>query len=418
MKVHNMILSTVFALLLLGPAVLLTSQEVFGAELPIWLSSEEASYLTGDFTEGNSEDAVLEAATLRGFKNKEFQNALEEELNDHIPLKASALIGDATLQRAVIEASNALFGWKCYPALFGADYVIWPEGGSILSVSHTVSEANTQATEKLVESINAAAAQHPEVRFVFQEIVDTYASDMNPSHELVTDAYDMEWIRENVEERLSSDVLFILDEIASEDELRSQWFSTEHHWTFERALESYNSLAESLGLKLAHESADVEVFPEWSGANARGGLFFDYHDSLMDSGRAFDNLATVQHGQTISRGVKELDPSEYGLHETSFKYNAYHTYYGGLIDEVVYQNAGENNGKTCLFIEQSYGVPIERYIADNYACTIVTDPLNCNTTKTIDDYIQEFGVDEVIVQLGPAFIWRMADNSPALLGMD
>lgn len=409
--IRNTVISCLVMLLFSVPLVTFCLRELTDIDLSHWLSTEEVAFITGDRTQIDLKEHV----GFRKFENKDFQSALEASLNNSIPMKAVALIGNATMQRAAIELSNVLFGWECYPAKYGTEMVVWPSQESVLPSVMRVTEENTNAMKAFIDNVNEVADKYPDVRFVFQGLVDTYSTAMNPSYELITGSYDAAWIEDVIGNNLDNRVTYLLEDIETEDQLGDGWFSTEHHWEINESLEAYNALAGVLDLKPSVDEDLYEVIPQWTGSSARTGLFFEYTDSLFDTTRRFDNLSAQVDGYDAERGLREqilegaTPPQDYAM-----KYNAYHMYYGMPKAEVIWKNEGENNGKNCLFVEQSYGVPIERYIADNYRLTVATDPLNQHVTKTIEDFIVEFEIDDVIIQLGPAYIWRMQANSPVL----
>lgn len=114
MIVRNVIFSIIVCIVIASPAALYFVQNVAGARLPDWVSSENAKYLSG----GMGEAHVKASLNLRGFKSGKFQSALETEIGNHIPLKATVLLGNAALQRTLIVASNGLFNWGLLSHLF------------------------------------------------------------------------------------------------------------------------------------------------------------------------------------------------------------------------------------------------------------------------------------------------------------
>lgn len=60
----------------------------------------------------------------------------------------------------------------------------------------------------------------------------------------------------------------------------------------------------------------------------------------------------------------------------------------------------------------SYSIPLEPYIARNYKTTVVISPINTSVEKTLDEYIDEYSVDEVVIQTGYADIYFGKDRSP------
>ena len=70
-----------------------------GITLPSWFTMDEAAYLSG----GTAKADVRGNLSLSGFGSKALQEAVETAAGNHIPMKGSALIADATLQRSGIS---------------------------------------------------------------------------------------------------------------------------------------------------------------------------------------------------------------------------------------------------------------------------------------------------------------------------
>lgn len=111
MRPRNILFASVLCMLLCGPA-LIGLAPWSGVALPSWLTADDAAYLSGGIVEADP----AAYASLEGFSSGEFQIAAEDAVGNCIPMKAMALLANAALQRSAIEASNALFGWECYPA--------------------------------------------------------------------------------------------------------------------------------------------------------------------------------------------------------------------------------------------------------------------------------------------------------------
>ena len=109
--------TAVLCLMLAGPMVLFAVERI-GVELPGWLTSEDATYLSG----GVQKTDFSNVTGLRSLLKSVHQNA-EKEIGNYIPMKATALLANAAWQRGAIALSNGLWGWECYPTSFGADHL-------------------------------------------------------------------------------------------------------------------------------------------------------------------------------------------------------------------------------------------------------------------------------------------------------
>lgn len=398
-----------------GPIVLLATNYIDKSAIPPILTNEKAVYLEG----AGPTTRVKDVANLDGFLSKDFQTIIDEKVGSFVPFKADAILCNAALQRSAIATSNLLFNWDCYPTFFSSDYIAVPSAGILLHKAAVRSESMDRATISFVEAVNHAQKDNPDVRFVYQSIDDTYSSAANPSQPLTSDALSEEW-SEDVLSKLDADIKVTRESIKDADELRTQWYSSEHHWTIDRAIRAYNNVAPLLGLSTYDCLPLREVSHCWQGSSSRNGLCMDYPSTLWDTDADFSSLQVSIDGSSFSdlskrgsRGatIKEADAGEGDLYAF---YNYYHWYYGTPKREIIYRNDAENNGKTLLFVQQSYGVPLEPYFALNYATTICIDPSNRSARMTLNEYIDEYDVDDVVIQLGPIAYTNIAKNSSNL----
>lgn len=89
----------------LGLGALFVVQRTGILDIPSWLNSQDASSFSG----GQVEAGMMDNLSLGGFQNKALQDAFEHGVEECIPMKASALLGNAAVQRAAIAASDVLF---------------------------------------------------------------------------------------------------------------------------------------------------------------------------------------------------------------------------------------------------------------------------------------------------------------------
>lgn len=331
-------------------------------------------------------------------------------------MKMQALLGNAALQRSAIRTSNLLFSFPCYHSFYGSHLVVVPEKGLVLPQGVSKRDVSPKVADRFIDAINDASAAYPDVNFVYQVMDDTYSTSANPSVSLLSDPRDESWTEENVIAKISPDIKILHNTIADADELSEKWFTTEHHWTIDRALEAYNEIALTLDLDIAQESANKEVSSAWYGASARRGLCLESPSTFSDLTTDFSHLEVFVDGEPAERGVRNSYLNgDLDLAESRYSYfNLYHYYYGTTLSEVVYKNTGSNNGRVLLFIEQSYGVPLEPYLATNYATTVCIDPANKPIKMPIKQYIEEYNVDDVVIQLGPVSYNHINETSPHL----
>ena len=405
-KGFDTVIACVFALVIAGPACLVATEEA-GLQLPSWLTSEDAKYLSGGITESNVEESL----SLKGFAEKRLQTALESELGNTIPAKATAMLFAAAIERDFISVANAPFAWKAVPTKFNSSYVKMPEYGVVVPLAWTKTQANYKSIKKWCKNLRKAAEQHPDVTFVYDLVVDMYTSESNLSHFYTSDHIDEEESVEIISDAIEPSISLIDERIDSPEELATRWNKTEHHWKLERALEAYNAIGKLLGWKHVDYENDILVQDVWYGTSARGGLDLSISDEWRDLPTDFGNLGITIDGKPSSRGLRESYLAGQSIDPLTANTDFYWKYYGGNKPEIIYENPSCTNGKTCLFVETSYSIAIERYVADNYRRTVCIAPINCEVNKSLESYINEYGVDDVVIQTGFAGICFGEDKS-------
>lgn len=156
MKVRNALLSGTLFLLLCGPA-LMGLAAWGGVALPSWLTADDAAYLSGGIVEADP----AAHASLEGFGSGEFQIAAEDAVGNCIPMKATALLANAALQRSAIEASNVLFGWECYPAFYGSSIAEMPSQHRLLEIAEKATDDTLASARRIREGLDALSLRHP-----------------------------------------------------------------------------------------------------------------------------------------------------------------------------------------------------------------------------------------------------------------
>ena len=350
--------------------------------------------------------------TVHGLADKSFQQKSEQYVADVVPVREEALLLNALLQRRVIEFANLPFNWEAYPTFYSSGYIVVPEHSALLRTTLQPTSRDEDAVKKWVNNINATKEEFPNVRFVYDLMNDPFTTEFNPSWSLVSNHYTNDWIEKHIASPLNKDIILIWDPIESERELYEDWYLTEQHWKLPRALDSYNRIGKELDWQRFAYTDDQMIEDSWYGAYARSGLDLAYSDSLYDMPVDFSSLICKVNGKTADRGARAavLDGRPPAYSEPVFNY--YHKYYGNPAGEVVYENSSNPNGKKCLFVEQSYGVLIEPYVACNYSVTVCVDPLNAKAEKSIADYIRQYDIDEVVFQFAFGRIEKGVANSP------
>ncbi|WP_165056816.1 hypothetical protein [Adlercreutzia sp. ZJ305] len=355
--------------------------------------------------------------SVEGLLSGDLQEALSQKVGDMFPLRDAGLLAYGGLQRGVIGLANLACGYPVTPAYYGAAYAVDWGREAVVPIAAKVDEANLEGMRAMAAAVSAAQESHPHVRFVYDQLWDMYSSDKNPTYALQTGTYSKEVFDENLGGLLDGRVSVVWDPIASEEELDEEWLRTEHHWTLERALASYSRIGEVLGWEEVPYEGAVRVSDRWHGANARRALFLGFSDELWDLPTDFSGLTVrTAGGEEVLRGARGQlaageEPASWGG-----PYDGYDSWYGPA-DELVYENGAARNGRTCLVVGLSYEKPIDPYIARNYETTVCLDVVNVGKGKPLSDYIDEYRVDDVVIQLGLTSYESVMERSAGFLGL-
>lgn len=408
-KTTNIIIIAVFALSLFS-VVGTKALDKMGVAFPEWaeIGVDKSSLEGRAYT-------VMPEPSVESISSGAFQKQFEKWIADRIPVRDGASLATAAIQRQFIAAANFAFGFSTYPTYFGSEMSVMPAEQLIIPTASSPNSSNAKAAEEFSELLNELAIKHPETHFVLDAIESPYNSKYNPTYWYKSNHYDYEWVAEHVLSKVdSSNVDVIFDPITSFEELRSIWFTTEHHWTLARALRSYNLIAEKLNLKHFEYENEIRVVSTWYGACCRYGRDLDYSSDFFDMPTDFSSIEWITlDGRAVPYGKRDSFLSQKEQFATEPVFNVYDDYYGTL--GVTGFNNDENNGRTCLVICVSYARALKGYIASNYNRTDFLDPVNSRIDKPLSVLLDE-EYDDVIIQLATGSYSGIKNSSPKFLG--
>lgn len=412
MKARNVIFAALICLMLCGPAALYLSERA-GIAVPQWLTTEDANYLSG--SEGSAN--VRETATLEGFRTKAFQNAVETEVSAHVPAKAHALMATAAWQRDAIRASNALFGWECYPTFYSSEIVDIPSEKRLAEIAKKADEEITACAQRVAGALDALGLEFPNVRFFVYLGPDTLNVSGAPTEDLVSNLLTYEGVQALFEEQ--GGAFQMIDGDMGYTDFKKQWFSTDHHWNNAGAYDAYGRIATALGFGdelLQIEDEHVFEEPVFYGALARRGLITDYSDCIADYAfKNFPNLTVRINGSEAE--MEDLLHSEIYAEEAwdANRYaNRYAEYYHGDKGLIEFSNPEVGSSEELLIVTDSYSNSMERLLAAHYRTTYALDPRHASTT--VAQFLEEHeGVSDVVIIMREAnLLYETTEKALAL----
>jgi len=323
------------------------------------------------------------------------------------------MLANAKLERCFIAFANVPFRYRAYPTYYSSNTSVIPEDGLIVPTVPRTKQNNTDAADELVQLVIKEAEKYPDTRFVFIEMDD---SEYNPTYDLVSETYDEEWANVHIISPLANTrVIAYYDPIASYEEYKTMWFSTERHWNLERALQTYNWIADQLDLKHVEYENPILIADEWYGSRCRLGLCFDYSSEFYDMPIDFSYIEWLDaSGKAVTNRIREqvLSGSFSYIGHPQPVYAVYDNYYGAITTEAI--NTRADNDRTCLVVSASYAKAMKNFIADNYSRTVFVGPNNDAVERSFDEYLSE-GFDDVIILLENKSYSGITSKSPHFL---
>ena len=413
-NIRDVIFAAAFAMILLSLvvscALAAVWPEMFGKPLNSDLENRRFTQL----------ESVLESS----FHDGSAQDAFERFAADNIPLRAELMYTNARLQRLCIKYGAAVFGYHVYPTFFGSRFNEEIDDGYLVRSMALVPANEKPAREAWIKTLNDAVRRHPDVRFSVTALTHTRQSELNPTYNLVSGAtIDSAWLQANVVDLFDPRLNAVLDPVNKTGKIDDWCFNTDLHWKMGRALDTYNRIANELGWKHWEYENPIRVIDTWYGTDARSGLDQRWASTLWDLDVPFDNLeyhklskGKVQDKESSDPGrrLKTLRSAKKKMKQKNI-YEGYGKYHGAFNGLII--NRDMPDGKNCLLIGDSFSHCLKRYIADNYGRTYCILPGNNKIGYSLEELIQNYDIDDVVVLTEACKYTYFDDYSPKFIGL-
>lgn len=381
-RVRSFVLSIVLCLFLCGPLILFGIEKL-GVSLPDWVTSEGAAYLSG----GMQTTSFSDVHDIRSLLKCVHADA-EDEIGNHVPMKATALLANAHWQRGAISLSNMLWQWPCYPTSFGADHLYIPAQDAVCKWPRAVNPAVDEGLQDFEERLTRFAAAHKELTFVSFVVARSETSSANPARPLVPESYTASDVVSAMKEELGAGVVVQCEDPDSLDEYYKQFFRSDHHWRASGAVLAYNQLAGVLGKQQISSEVQRVAGPLYSGAYARNSLclvedeptdlVYDFSDTLLGDGDSSEEGDAHAH--------------YFGANEQNKHWRFYDLFY-----DMFPESRGVGEGKILLVCD-SFGFALIRPLAVGYEEVIVVNALQASqkTDQSLEALLADAGFDTVL----------------------
>lgn len=398
-RLRGALFAVVLCLMLAGPTILFAAERI-GVELPGWLTSEDAAYLSG----GVQKTDFSNVTGLRSLLKSIHQNA-EKEIGNYIPMKATALLANAAWQRGAIALSNGLWDWECYPTSFGADHLYIPVQRAVCKWPRTVDPASDAGLASFGEGLDGAVRTHEGVKFVSYFVARSEAATPNPARAYLGSTYTATDSAAFVADALDSDAVEVLhSEIDDLDAYYEQFFRSDHHWRALGAANAYNQIADALGKgPLPTAVAPVEG-PLYSGAYARNSLCL-VTDEPTELAYDFTDVE-------LSKGDTAEGGNEHALYVSANEQNKHWRFYDLFYNSfATVKGTGEGRA---LLVCDSFGFALLRPLATGFAEAACVNSLQATaeTDQSLGELLRESGADTVLFVGDPGNFSTFCERNP------
>ncbi len=409
-KKYYAVLVALFTVFILTP-VGLSALSSFGVPLPKALSSEEATLLDGAY----SNPSIKKSFNLEGIASGEFQNAVETRIKNELPFRAQMLLGNAAVQRSLIKASNAIFGFEAVPTFYGSKYSEIEDTQRIVPNSFVESPNLANSLEDFAKSLDAVAAEYPNTKFVLVVNEDSWTTPANPTSPLISNSLTTQFVQTHLYDNLSDNVTLLTPHTYTDtNEYNQYYMTTDHHWNVEGVRKTYEAIAHELGLESLADAPVKELDAALTCGQA-GRLALDpaYPFTLKTLDVDTSSLTHEAHNKAITPGNN--DEYETGLIRDPLRayYNGYHYYFGGNEAlEIIRNSAIDDESKRLIFVSDSYGIALMDYLALNYSDTYKTDPFNNGVTFTLPSLLDDTRAQTVVIMTTARGINTLEQKNP------
>lgn len=382
MKIRSIVLIVTVCVVLASPMALFVADRGLKLDLPDWMTAQSSSYLSG----GIKKASIKKNLCLEGWNSKALQGAVETTVGNNIPFKASALLGNAFLQRQAIAASNMLFCFDVYPAYFGSSGSYNP-GQNALS-AYPISGKNGFIDDVRATGTQLAefASRHPDIQFCLVMADQSDYSDANPVSRLVSSRVSTKDCAEALRGAIKGceNVSLVCIAYDDADEYYRNYYRSDHHWNGWGALAAYNEVKSIMNLKdVVLKSEEPVLFAGYpcNGSYAREDLFL-INESPAEP--ALDVSCFVPEGSGAPYIIREDAANALMATGMKAQFDFYPQWYGAAATVAKYplENAALDDGSRATVLQDSYNDAFHWLLGLNYQTTTSYSDLKADRTDT------------------------------------
>lgn len=346
--------------------------------------------------------ATFPELDLSSFQSSLYQKAVDEFINDRMPLRDDILLFNAGWQRELIRLSSQAHGFEVFPTFYGSSYSYDSSHDAIYQTLTYIDDATKERYQSAVTAFNEFFSRHSDKNIFFYQLDRLSTSSNNPTNELQRNVVNTEFLSQQFFNKLRG-VTVIGGLQPDQSSSLDVFFRTDHHWN---GIPAYRAYVSSLDVMQpdVRPLTDVQYVrydePEFLGSLSRAALcipqradtiedyVFDMNGFEISVNGKERDASSLQHTQMYTNGEWDAD---------KFK-NRYAEYWHSDFGSMSIRNDGAKTDESLLIIRDSYGAPIERYFADAYQTVYEYDARH--NEMTLDEFMQDKQIDDILVLMG------------------
>ncbi len=316
--------------------------------------------------------------SLESILNCDFQNGLEEYLNDQILGRDLWITIKTAIQKAVGDTDIG----GAYVGEDGYDFEKITED----DVDEKLVEHNIEQIQKFLETCSETMDKS-RLSFLLVPTSGLILEDKLPAN---APLFDQAAIIDEVKDKMQGyNFVDVRDALTAHKE-EGVYYRTDHHWTSKGAFVCYEEWCKSMGIPFAEEDYTVTTVTD----TFRGSLY----SKILDFDSAYDSIQIYEKAGSDASFVVTLDGEE---EEGFYDYDRleekdkYLFFFGGNYSEVVITNEKSDEGRNLLLIKDSFANAFAPMVAENYDNVYMVDMRYFR--GDIQAYMEEHNITDVLV---------------------
>lgn len=333
----------------------------------------------------------------------ELQNGLLHAVSDQFPMRLSLIRTAKAIDRLMIKTTYLFLPDPAIPMDNNHTYFITRDNQTVISTLPYFNEEMIKKLDRRLQSIKLMKELFPQKNiyiFYFQEIPTSPFDPRKPFFKSLDGGQAIEYF----ETHLPSGVTLYKMEFNSLEELKSNFFSTDHHMNIHGAWNSYQQLYTMVernypGISPRLTNIEYIEYPDLkcSGTYVRDTLYplepeiFEIAQVDLPRFRIIKNDVEIKYN--LSR---EYNAGVYNKDNFTSRYKEYFGYPTGFLT-YIYENEAPKN---LLLFGSSYKIVIQPWIAAHYQFSYFIDPWRYSENGSpfsISEFSEDHSFDDIII---------------------